>query len=139
MEEGPDADAVDAGNLSWLMTSLDRYGWPEGDIDSQNAWILCQHGDLSAVRRCLELGQGIADPQHIALLTDTERALAGQPQVYGTRVKLVEGVVRPCPIEGDVDARRAEVGWPPLSEYLAQFEAPGRVVSTEPWPACPLE
>lgn len=137
---------MDADNLAWLMDLLDREGWPAQDpISSQNAWILCQHGGLEEVRRCRELaeplvGHGV-DPQHVALLLDTERVLSGQPQVYGTRVRLQDDVVRPCPIEeaAQVDQRRESVGWPPLDVYLEAFEGEGRRVFSEPWPQCPLE
>ena len=50
----------------------------------------------------------------------------GRPQRYGTQVGDVQdGEPVPWPIEepNRVDERRAEIGLPPLSEYLARWRA----------------
>ena len=143
-----DAAAVDADNQAWLVEHLDQHGWPvEGPFDSQNAWILCQHAPLPLLRRCVTLmeplvGQGV-DPKHQALLADTAAVLAGEPQLYGSRVRPdpVRGAIRPCPIVDaeQVDARRAALGWAPLATYVQAFDGhAGLPASAEPWSSCPV-
>ncbi len=65
-----------------------------------------------------------ASPQDLADLTD--RVLVGQQkrQVYGTQFRVVDGKLKPQPIEDEehVDDRRKEVGLPPLKAYLKLAE-----------------
>lgn len=58
--------------------------------------------------------------QSYALLLDRVLVAEGKRQVYGTQAKLKGKEFVPDPIEDEanVDKRRAEVGLPPLSEYL---------------------
>jgi hypothetical protein len=62
--------------------------------------------------------------QDYALLLDRVQVDQGKPQVYGTQAKAPsewtggEPVLQPIEDEAHVDERRAEVGLPPLAEYL---------------------
>lgn len=111
-------------------------GWPGrtivGEDGADAAWALAQHADrhrdlrrgwLRLLQRAVTAGE--ADPRHLARLIDRVAMVDGQPQAYGTYAVLAEkGIVHwQCPADGslaDVDARRAELGLPPLLEDLAE-------------------
>jgi hypothetical protein len=63
--------------------------------------------------------RGQAQGQSVALLTDRLAVARGEPQVYGSQASITDGRVIFAPIadSAGVDARRAEMGLPPLSEY----------------------
>jgi hypothetical protein len=121
---------VDNKNRARLAEMVKNHGWPGkalvGKDGAQAAWLLLQHAANNRLfqKRCLELmkaaPQGEVEPQHIAYLTD--RVLVGEKkkQMYGTQLQGENGVFKPQPIEDEanVDKRRAEVGLPPLTEYL---------------------
>ena len=57
----------------------------------------------------------------MALMTDRVRDLKDKKkQLYGTQLEPKDGKLVPKPIEDEanVDARRKELGMPPLAEYL---------------------
>ena len=133
---GPDAEG-DAARTARLAEILDEHGWPTFDLVGEDgedaAWAIAQHSDLDPAfqREALELlraavDAGQASPGNLAYLTDRVAAGAGEPQTYGTQVGCgPNGPVPATPlIDLDrVDARRAEVGLPPLAVYLAEMEA----------------
>jgi hypothetical protein len=120
-----------------------RTGGPdaEGDVartarlkDGEDAaWAVAQHSDqdpafqgeaLELLRAAVDAGQ--ASPGNLAYLTDRVAVGAGEPQPYGTQVGCgPDGPEPATPIadEGAVDGRRAEVGLPPLADYLAEMAA----------------
>jgi len=72
---------MDSGNTAWLMTIVERVGWPGrslvGADGAHAAWLLAQHADLSPLfqRRFLELlrhavERGEASSADLARLTD---------------------------------------------------------------------
>lgn len=70
---------------------------------------------------------GELDGQSYALLLDRVLVQDGKKQVYGTQIKpmhLWKDGPEPYPIQGrpDVDARRADVGLPPLDAHLKLIE-----------------
>jgi len=72
-----------------------------------------------------------ASAAHYAYLTDRVQVAEGRPQVYGTQF---HNALQPLSIEDParVDERRAEVGLPPLAEYVEQM---GKASSQQPsWP-----
>ena len=79
--------AVDSANLAWLKPLLLACGWPSR--------------------------------QSLALLTDRVAKARGQPQVYGTQttVRDRKAIVDPIVDSAGVDARRAQLGLPPLAVY----------------------
>jgi hypothetical protein len=126
---------VDKKNRTRLKAILAKYGWPGktlvGKDGAHAAWLLVQHADLDLAfqKKCLKLmkaaPRGEVEPQDVAYLTD--RVLVGEKkkQKYGTQFEAHKGVLKPRPIEdvANVDKRRAEVGLPPLAEYLKTARA----------------
>ncbi len=122
--------AVDLKHQKRLKEILDRHGWPGktlvGADAARAAWLIAQHADndLALQKRCLRLMQaapkGEVEPANLAYLTD--RVLVGEKkkQRYGTQLRGEGGKFKPQPIEDEanVDRRRAQVGLPPLAEYL---------------------
>lgn len=123
--------SLDERNTRRMKEAIARHGWPGtsrvGRTGAQYAWLLVQHADhdLDFQRRCLELlkeavEKGDASPMHLAYLIDRVRVAEGLPQVYGTQVR---NGSEPFPIENqaNVDARRSEVGLPPLADQMRRM------------------
>jgi hypothetical protein len=68
---------------------------------------------------------GDAGSQDVAMLADRIAVRRGQPQMYGTQAKLVEGklVLDPIADSANVDARRARIGLPPLAVYMKMLDS----------------
>ena len=127
---------VDVANTDRLREIVAAYGWPGralvGDEGADHAWLIAQHADhqldsqrlfLKELRGAVEAGD--APARHLAYLTDRVAMNEGRPQRFGTQVgAMQDGAAVPWPIEDpdDVDERRAAMGLPPLSEYLAQWQ-----------------
>ena len=124
--------AVDSANLLRVKAIVARHGWPTTEMVGRDGvgamFTLVQHADrepafqqamLPHVLAAWRRGDGIQG-QDVALLTD--RVLSGQglPQRYGSQTELVDGrvVVKPMEDPENVDARRREMGLPPMAEYL---------------------
>lgn len=128
----PDMRRVHERNARSLEEILDDHGWPTaetvGDDGAEAAWLIAQHaiGLPDFQRRCLqELDEAAADSKtpkwQSAMLLDRIRVFEGRPQIYGTQMDWDDsGEINPNPIEDptDVDARRASVGLPPLTEAI---------------------
>lgn len=113
---------------------LTEHGWPGFDLVGEDgedaAWAIAQHADhdvefqrraVGLLRDAVEAGQG--SPGNLAYLADRVELNSGGEQVYGTQLGCDGATASPAPI-GDpdtVDDRRAEVGLPPLQEYLDEF------------------
>lgn len=124
-------------NNARLRTILAEHGWPGrslvGADGAEAAWFIAQHAvlDVDLQREALALleaaaAAGEARPAHMAMLTDRVRMAEGRPQVYGcVHVGNEQGKLVPYPIEDPegVEARRAAVGLPPLSEKTAELRA----------------
>jgi hypothetical protein len=133
---GPDPEG-DAARIARLQEILAEHGWPTFDLVGEDgedaAWAIAQHSDLDPAfqRETLELlraavDAGQASPGNLAYLTDRLAAGAGEPQTYGTQVGCgPDGPVPATPLvdPDGVDALRAEVGLPPLADYLAEMQA----------------
>lgn len=117
-----------------LKEIVAEHGWPTislvGEDGEDAAWAIAQHSDLDPefqtmavelIREAVERGD--ASPGNLAYLTDRVAAGRGEPQTYGTQVGCGPDGPEPAPItdEAQVDARRAEVGLPPLADYLAEM------------------
>ena len=139
--------AVDAENTRWMKEQIEAHGWlgaslvgPDG---ARNAWLLVQHADADPEfqQRCLDLmndmPDGEVDKADIAYLTDRVLSAAGKPQRFGTQVEVVDGraVVNNVEDEANLDKRRAELGLPPISEYLKLIEASYSPAQTDNEPA----
>jgi len=127
ISEGKKTKAIDEKHRQRLTEILDEHGWPGnllvGRDGSNAAWLIVQHADADVEfqKRCLELMEaapaGEVELIWIAYLTDRVLVNENKPQRYGTQ--LGENF-EPRPIEDpeNVDRRRAEVGLPPLAEYV---------------------
>ena len=138
---------LDLANTRRLKKLVARHGWPGqclvGPIGGQAAWLLAQHADHDLVfqQHCLALLERAVQDQEApaanwAYLVDRVRVEEGRPQIYGTQF---HGQLQPLPIEDEarVDERRAEVGLPPLAEYIEQMREARAMYP--PWPAWSAE
>lgn len=116
-----------------LIEIVEQHGWPTsrtvGPAGTSAAFTLLQHADLGVQERMLPLVQealerGEVPGYAVAMLVDRVRVRHGQPQLYGTQVGLKDGRMRVEPIadSASVDVRRAELGLPPLEEYLEELK-----------------
>jgi hypothetical protein len=122
-------NAIDADNTKRMRQIVRQYGWPSPELIGHDgvkaAFLLVQHAALTFQKEMLPLvkkayKKGGLSGESYALLLDRVLVGEGKSQVYGTQVKLKGKEFVPDPIkdEVNVDKRRAEVGLPPLSEYL---------------------
>jgi len=127
---------IDADNTAYMKTVIEIHGWPGksmvGDDGALAAFLMIQHADADAAfqKKCLEIltkavEKKEATASHMAYLTDRVLVAEGKPQRYGTqfldtRFLGPKGELKPQPIEDEsnVDARRKEVGLPPMAEYI---------------------
>ncbi|MET7709025.1 DUF6624 domain-containing protein [Micromonospora sp. NPDC005413] len=148
-----------AGYLAFATTAgrqavdvIAEYGWPIGPAAADAAWLLLQHADhLNDQRRALlptvadAVHHGSADPRHLAMLTDRERVVRGEPQQYGTlRLIRDEQPVLLYPLATD-DTRtnldRTAIGLPRLADDAQYAYSPmipygvARMCPTNAWPA----
>ncbi|MBB6185206.1 DUF6624 domain-containing protein [Oleiagrimonas soli] len=130
---------VDADHLVQLRKMLAAHGFPTpamvGKDGVQAAFILVQHATRDPALQASVLPQlaklraaGDVSGQDFALLTDRVLREQGKPQRYGTQFisdKRTHGVMMLQPTEdlAHVDARRAEVGLPPLAAYVCILSA----------------
>ena len=141
-------EKVDRENLAWLKDVVEKHGWPGkalvGPDGAQGAFLIAQHAvsDLAFMARCLEglkaaHTAGDADGQWVALMTDRLLVLKDKKkQRYGTQLEPKDGKLVPQPIEDEanVDARRAELGLPPLADYLRLVNDPKGFPAKKPDP-----
>jgi hypothetical protein len=125
---------IDRENTRRLREIVDQFGWPGkglvGVDGAHAAWLLLQHADhdLEFQKKGLDLMMrapaGEVSMQDVAYLTDRVSIKEKEKQVYGTQVHLVNGSWEPQPLVDPekVDQRRAEVGLPPLADYLKLVE-----------------
>lgn len=128
--------AVDSLNSSWAVVVLAEGGWPKrSEVGSRAAvdfWALVSHSPLATQQAALPLlqravAEGEAGSDLLALTVDRVRMLEGEPQVYGSQIRFVDGEPIPYAIEDEanVDARRRSVGLDSLASYLDSFRHPG--------------
>lgn len=125
---------TDKYNRDFLKQAIEKYGWPGkslvGRVASQAAFLFAQHSDEDTEfqKQCLEkmkaMAEGEVSKQHLAMLTDRVLVREGKPQRYGSQLSMVDGKLKPSPIEDEanVDARRKEMGMMPLAEYIKRTE-----------------
>ena len=127
---------MDTDNTRWLADLVAARGWPgctlAGPDGAKAAWLLAQHADrdpelqrtfLEALRGAV--ADGDASPGNLAYLEDRVRVHEGRPQLCGTQFTVIDGELRPSPIEDPerLDERRAEAGLGPFAAYEAQMRA----------------
>jgi len=128
-------DELDKKNTERIKEIIIDIGWPTvskvGKSASVGAWLLVQHADhdVDFQLHCLDLMRklpnGEVRPEDIALLTDRVRVNRGQPQLYGTQFRQIDGKHVPKDIEDieHVDERRAEMGLDTLMENIARINS----------------
>ncbi|MFJ8695667.1 DUF4135 domain-containing protein [Streptomyces roseolilacinus] len=120
--------------MDWLRGVVERHGWPGralvGPAAADAACRLVQHaeGPLAFPRECLRLVERAARDgdlpwRQVAYVTDALRVREGRPQLYGTKFRMREGELEPCPMEQPdlVDERRRDLGMEPLARYAARL------------------
>lgn len=126
---------IDAENTQWLKDIISERGWVTysgvGIDGGDAAWLLVQHADADPAfqRQCLDLMTALpkneVSQSSMAMLTDRVLLKEGKNQIYGTQFVVRDGEWVPLRLEDEehVDARRAEVGLPPMAEYKSMLEA----------------
>jgi hypothetical protein len=120
---------ADAHAHAEVIRILDRYGWVTKSLAGSDAahdfWLLVQHQDLpiqqrgvAAMKKAADAGD--ASMTEYAYLYDRVQTRMGKPQHWGTQTQCTAS--GPIATEVDdpagLDARRAELGLTPESDYL---------------------
>jgi hypothetical protein len=134
LEQANKVAKIEQKGRTRLRKILDKHGWPGKSLvdtdGAEAAWYLAIQArkDLALQKRCLKLmkeaPKGEVQLPHVAQLTDTILVAEKKKQLYGTSVLAKGGVLRPYPIEDEdnLDKRRAEVGLPPMVDYLERAQ-----------------
>lgn len=124
---------VDKENQAALLAVIPQEGWfaesKVGKDASTAAFLIVQHADLDVQRRFLPVLErfavaGEASPGNYALMYDRVALREGRPQRFGTQLTCQNGRWAPAAIEApeQLEARRATMKLPTMSEYLKGFE-----------------
>jgi hypothetical protein len=124
---------IDSENTEWMAVTIRRYQWPGPDLVGKDgveaAFLLVQHADLDFQKEVYPIVKeaykaGLLPGSDYAMLLDRVLVGQGRPQVYGTQAQFngTEPVLAPIQDQANVDKRRAEVGLPPLAEYLESLK-----------------
>jgi hypothetical protein len=127
-------DFQDSVNLNYVEKTIEKYGWlgqnKIGDKANRTLWLIIQHAPLEKQEKYLPILResvkaGETRASNYAFLQDRVRMRKGKKQVYGTQViknhETGESKVYPIENPESVDARRAEIGFEPIQEYLTFF------------------
>jgi hypothetical protein len=140
---------ADSARTLRLKQIVARNGWLTpalvGKDGVEAAWLILQHSPdyawqeqmLPVLERAAATGE--IRRTDLALLTDRVLVHRGKPQRYGNSFSFKDGRLVADPIEdiGGLDARRAAVGLPTMSEYVRQL---GEMYKTRvEWPPKPPE
>lgn len=123
----------DSLNLLAVEAIIEKHGWlgnyQVGEDGNRILMQVIQHNDLATQEKYLPLirasvAQGQTDAPSLAFLEDRIRLYQGRYQIYGTQVIKDGEIYRVFPIEDpdQVDARRAQLHFEPLVEYLRFFD-----------------
>jgi tetratricopeptide (TPR) repeat protein len=126
-------DAIDSANLIKVIDIFDKYGYPGdslvGSDCSDIAWLVIQHAGLEYQEKYLPLIKEAGDRKqlswvYVAYLIDRIEMRNGRPQIYGSQLNC--DLNNNCTVykikdDAHVDERRAQIGLPPLEEYVSQF------------------
>ena len=126
---------TDADNLAFVEAVVAEHGWPTpalvGADGVEAVWAIVQHADSEVQERMLPLAEaawraGDLAGGNYALLLDRVLVSRGEPQVYGSQPDVAADGTFAVPATVDdatLDARRAEVGLPPIAEYMEMLRA----------------
>ena len=126
--------AIDAANTARLQDIVEEHGWPGSDLvgldGARSAFLIVQHATHDVQKTLFPLveagyREGVVSGPSYALLLDRILVRDGRPQLYGSQAGFFDGelVLEPIEDEANVDVRRAEVGLPPLVEYVEQLKS----------------
>ncbi len=128
---------IDKKNQTRLDQIVTIHGWIKrsvfGDKAAMAAFLIVQHADLPKMKRYAPMIEAalLANElrkDYYALFFDRVRMYEDKPQRYGTQIRseTATGAQTFWKIEDvkNVDARRKEMGMPPLSEYAKFFRVP---------------
>ncbi len=125
--------SIDQANLVEIENIILKYGYPGktavGEQLSSTAFLIIQHSSQEVQEKYLPLltqaaGKGELQWSSLALLIDRVKVGRGEPQTYGSQLAEDDAGVKLYPIEDEhnVNKRRAQVGLPPLEDYLRHWE-----------------
>lgn len=127
-------EKADSVNLVQVKAILDQYGWvgeeKVGPQANMTLFLVIQHADLATQQKYLPMMRAAvkakkAQPSALALLEDRVALGEGRRQTYGSQIgqdsKTGQAYVLPLHDPENVDKRRAEVGLPPLADYLRHW------------------
>ena len=125
---------VDRDNTTRLREIIGRHGWPgcqlAGHDGAHAAWLLAQHAPPDLQEECLPLledavTRGDASPADLAYLGDRVLMHRGDPQLYGTQYRVMDGVLELWAVRdpAGLDERRAALGLEPEAENRARLLA----------------
>jgi hypothetical protein len=125
---------VDRDNTARLREIIGRHGWPGhglvGPAGAHAAWLLAQHAPPDLQEECLPLlrdavARGDAGPVELAYLEDRVLMHRGEPQVYGTQYRVIDGVLELWTVRdpAGLDERRAALGLEPEARSRARLLA----------------
>ncbi|UUC44895.1 DUF6624 domain-containing protein [Flavobacterium cerinum] len=125
----------DSVNIIKVSAIIDRYGWlgadEIGDAANSTLFLVVQHADLPIQEKYLPIMRKAvknkkAKGSSLALLEDRVALRQGKRQIYGSQIgwnmKTNNHYVLPLEDPDNVDKRRAQVGLPPLAEYVTYWE-----------------
>jgi len=127
----PEMEALQTANGKELESLIERFGWPDKEIDGEDAvkraWYIVMHAiSLPSLQRqvlaILKANQSFCPLMQLAMLEDRVLVFSGKKQKYGTQMDWdSNGNLNPFPIENfeRVDHLRKEVQLPPLQESIA--------------------
>ncbi len=126
-------DRIDGENTARLRVIIREIGWAELNALSQHAAdqarTLISHSSDIAFKREMAatfeplVRAGRMEGDYYAMLIDDIATMENRPQVYATNFECHHGLYQPKPTENveTLDARRAEIGLPPIAEYTARM------------------
>jgi hypothetical protein len=125
----------DSVNTIKVKAILDKYGWLGtdivGELGNTTLWLVIQNSDFSTQEKYLPMMRqayknGKASGVHLSYLEDRCALRQGKRQIYGSftgrDMETNLSYVLPLEDPDNVDKRRSELGLPPLSEYLTQYQ-----------------
>lgn len=126
--------ASDKVNLEKVTKILDRYGWLGSDAFGKNGEIAVFMMIFTSNKPTLEkywpmineaASKGKISTMEFAQLQDKYEKVNQRPQIYGTIIQRNEdGTYALYPVldEKNINKRRAEVGLPPIEDYLKKTQ-----------------
>lgn len=130
----PVVEKADSINLIKVKAIIDEHGWlgPKtiGDRGNGTLFLVIQHSDPETREKYLPIMREAvkkrdASVADLALLEDRTALEQGRKQIYGSQIgrneQTGEMYVLPLDDPDNVDKRRAEVGLPPIQNYVSNW------------------